>query len=72
MFYLIKFLTNEIDNLFLKLNFFKRQIRKHISLFRLIKNAIKIVIKKQSSLFIDEKKNIKKNSTNTYQLTLLI
>lgn len=71
MFHLIKLLTNEINNLFLKLDFFKCQIRKHISLFRLMKSVIKIVIEKQFLLFV-EKKTSKQNSNYTYQLTLLI
>ena len=44
-----------IQNLSLKLNILKRQIRRHISLLILHHKAFKIIIEKQSSLIAREK-----------------
>ena len=55
----VKFSTDDIDNLFFKLNSLKRQIRRHIFLLQLIRKIVTIVIDKQFSLFVEEKKRRK-------------
>ena len=47
---------NSILNLSLKLNIFKRQIKRHISLLKVFRKIITIIIEKQSSFAIRKKR----------------
>ena len=47
---------NSMLNLSLKLNIFKRQIKRHISLLKVFRKIITIIIEKQSSFAIRKKR----------------
>ena len=57
---------NSMLNLSLKLNIFKRQIKRHIFLLKMFRKIITIIIEKQSSLATRKKKKFVDKKLNDY------